>query len=99
VLETSLSEEMTEHLGYEKHDPACAGGGNIRNGTRTKTVLTEHSGPVEIDVPRDRAATFEPQGRLGSGQARMTSHPRPSGWLRLPALSGSGIDSGDRGRS
>ena len=61
VLETSLNEEMTEHLGYEKHDPAGAGTGNIRNGTRAKTVLTEHSGPVEIAVPRDRAGTFVPQ--------------------------------------
>ena len=61
VLETALNEEMTEHLGYEKHDPAGAGTGNIRNGTRAKTVLTETTGPVEIDVPRDRAATFEPQ--------------------------------------
>ncbi len=61
VLETSLNEEMTEHLGYEKHDPAGAGSGNIRNGTRAKTVLTEASGPVEIEVPRDRAGTFEPQ--------------------------------------
>jgi putative transposase len=61
VLETSLNEEMTEHLGYEKHDPAGAGTGNVRNGTRGKTVLTEHSGPVEIEVPRDRAGTFEPQ--------------------------------------
>ena len=61
VLETSLNEEMTEHLGYEKHDPAGAGTGNIRNGTRGKTVLTEHSGPVDVDVPRDRAGTFEPQ--------------------------------------
>ena len=52
---------MTEHLGYEKHDPAGAGTGNIRNGTRGKTVLTEASGPVEIEVPRDRAGTFEPQ--------------------------------------
>jgi putative transposase len=61
VLETSLNEEMTEHLGYEKHDPAGAGTGNIRNGTRAKTVLTDASGQVEIDVPRDRAGTFEPQ--------------------------------------
>ena len=61
VLETSLNEEMTEHLGYEKHEPAGAGTGNIRNGTRSKTVLTEASGQVEIDVPRDRAGTFEPQ--------------------------------------
>jgi putative transposase len=61
VIETALSEEMTEHLGYEKHDPVGAGTGNIRNGTRPKTVLTEASGHVEIDVPRDRAGTFEPQ--------------------------------------
>src|SRR5436305_11585691 len=52
---------MTEHLGFEKHDPAGAGTGNIRNGTRGKTVLTEHSGPVELDLPRARGATFEPQ--------------------------------------
>jgi putative transposase len=61
VLETALNEEMTERLGYEKHDPAGAGAGNIRNGTGGKTVLTEASGHVDIDVPRDRAGTFEPQ--------------------------------------
>jgi len=61
VIETALSEEMTEHLGYGKHDPAGAGTGNIRNGTRGKTVLSEASGQVEIEVPRDRAGTFEPQ--------------------------------------
>jgi putative transposase len=61
VIESALQEEMTEHLGYEKHDPAGAGTGNIRNGTRGKTVLTEASGPVEIEVPRDRSGTFEPQ--------------------------------------
>jgi len=61
VLETALKEEMTEHLGYEKHDPAVAGAGNIRNGTRAKTVLTDNTGPMQIDVPRDRAGTFEPQ--------------------------------------
>jgi Transposase, Mutator family len=61
VIETALNEEMTDHLGYEKHDPAGAGTGNIRNGTRAKTVLTEASGHVEVEVPRDRAGTFEPQ--------------------------------------
>jgi putative transposase len=61
LIETALNEEMTEHLGYEKHDPAGAGTGNIRNGTRGKTVLTESTGHVEIEVPRDRAGTFEPQ--------------------------------------
>src|SRR6195952_5216572 len=61
VLETALNEEMTEHLGYEKHDPAGRESGNIRNGTRAKTVLTESTGHVDIEVPRDRAGTFEPQ--------------------------------------
>ncbi|MEU4533217.1 IS256 family transposase [Micromonospora ureilytica] len=61
VLETALNEEMTEHLGYAKHEPDGAGAGNIRNGSRSKTVLTDASGPVQIDVPRDRAGTFEPQ--------------------------------------
>ena len=61
VIETALSEEMTDHLGYEKHDPAGIGSDNIRNGTRTKTVISANSGPVAIDVPRDRAGTFEPQ--------------------------------------
>jgi len=61
VIETALNEELTEHLGYEKHDPAGAGTGNIRNGTRAKTVLTEATGQVDIEVPRDRAGSFEPQ--------------------------------------
>lgn len=61
MLETALNEELTDHLGYDKHDPAGQGSGNIRNGTRSKTVLTDTHGPVEIEVPRDRAGTFEPQ--------------------------------------
>jgi hypothetical protein len=51
VLETALNEELTEHLGYEKHDPAGAGTGNIRNGIRSKTVLTEHSGQSPSTCP------------------------------------------------
>lgn len=54
VVESALAEEMTDHLGYEKHDPAGIGAENIRNGTRSKTVISGHAGPVEIDVPRDR---------------------------------------------
>ncbi|MEU6415730.1 transposase, partial [Microbispora sp. NPDC046933] len=60
VLEAALEGEITDHLGYEKHDPAGAGSGNSRNGTRSKTVVTD-VGPVEIDVPRDREGSFEPQ--------------------------------------
>ena len=41
MLETALEAEMAEHLGYDKHDPMGRNGGNSRNGTRTKTVLTE----------------------------------------------------------
>lgn len=59
VLEAALEGEMTEHLGYEAHDPAGHHSGNSRNGTRTKTVLTD-IGPVALEVPRDRDASFEP---------------------------------------
>jgi transposase-like protein len=61
VLETALNQELTEHLGHEKHGLAGNETGNVRNGTRPKTVLTEGSGQVGIEVPRDRAGTFEPQ--------------------------------------
>ena len=59
VLESALEGEMDAHLGYARHDPAGRDGGNSRNGHRDKTVLTE-AGPVEISVPRDRDASFEP---------------------------------------
>ena len=60
VLETALEGEMDEHLGYAKGDPARQGSGNSRNGKRSKTVVTE-VGPVDIEVPRDRDATFDPK--------------------------------------
>ena len=61
VLQAALEEEMTEHLGHEKHHPTTAGqDGNVRNGTRPKTVLTDAAGQVAIEVPRDRDGTFEP---------------------------------------
>lgn len=60
VLESALEGEITDHLGYDKHDPAGRNRGNSRNGVRSKTVLTD-VGPVEIEVPRDRDGSFEPQ--------------------------------------
>jgi putative transposase len=60
LVERALQSEMTEHLGYERHDPRGRGTPNSRNGTGSKTLTTEH-GPVEIEVPRDRDASFEPQ--------------------------------------
>ena len=59
VLESMLQAELTEHVGYEPYDPAGHHSGNSRNGTRSKTVITE-IGPLELEVPRDRAGTFEP---------------------------------------
>src|SRR5215813_696603 len=54
VLETALNEEMTEHLGHEKHqaEPGREST-NIRNGTRSKIVVSDAVGEVSIDVPRD----------------------------------------------
>ncbi|WP_405166540.1 IS256 family transposase [Nocardia sp. NBC_01499] len=60
VVESALDGEITDHLGYDHGDPAGRGTPNSRNGTRSKTVVTD-VGPVEIDVPRDRDASFEPQ--------------------------------------
>ena len=60
VLERALAEEMTGHLGYEKHDPAGRGSGNSRNGTTPKTVPTD-VGAVGLAVPWDCDGSFEPQ--------------------------------------
>jgi transposase-like protein len=60
LVESALEGELTDHLGYGKHDAEGRDGGNSRNGRRSKTVLTE-VGPVEIDVPRDRDGSFEPK--------------------------------------
>ncbi|MFI6661666.1 transposase, partial [Streptomyces sp. NPDC050523] len=60
VLESALEGEITDHVGYDKHDATGRNSGNSRNGTRAKTVLTD-VGPVEVKVPRDTAGTFEPQ--------------------------------------
>jgi len=60
LVESALDGEITDHLGYDRHDAAGRDGGNSRNGHRSKTVLTE-VGPVEIEVPRDRDGSFEPK--------------------------------------
>jgi transposase-like protein len=60
LLESALEGEITDHLGYAKHDAAGDNSGNSRNGRRTKTVITD-VGPIEIEVPRDRDGSFEPR--------------------------------------
>jgi putative transposase len=69
LLERALGAELSDHLGYEKGDPAGRGSGNSRNGHSVKTVLSE-DGAIEIAVPRDRNGTFEPQ-LVPKGQRRI----------------------------
>jgi putative transposase len=69
VLERALAAELTDHLGYEPHDPAGRGSGDSRNGTTPKTVLTD-LGAVDLEVPRDRAGSFEPR-IVAKGQSRL----------------------------
>src|ERR1700738_3208867 len=68
LIERALGAELSEHLGYEKGDPAGRGSGNSRNGTSAKTVLTD-DGEIDIAVPRDRAGSFEPL-LIAKGQTR-----------------------------
>src|ERR1700746_2909537 len=68
LLERALGAELTEHLGYEKGDPAGRGSGNSRNGTSSKSILTE-DGEIESTVRRERAGSSEPQ-LIAKGQTR-----------------------------
>jgi transposase-like protein len=77
VLQTGLEVELTDHLGYEAHDPVGRGSGNSRNGSYPKTLTTE-IGAVDLRVPRDRNATFDPV-------------TVPKGVRRLEGLSGNVI--------
>src|SRR6266853_370704 len=70
VLERAMGAELADHLGYEKHDPAGYRSGNSRNGATSKT-LKGNFGTMEIETPRDRAATFEPK-IVAKGQTRFT---------------------------
>jgi transposase-like protein len=72
VLERALDAELTAHLGYERRERAGHNSGNSRNGTIAKKVQTG-IGPVGLEVPRDRAGSFEPvlipkrSGRVSGG--------------------------------
>ena len=69
VLEAGLQAELTDHLGYDRHDPAGRGSGNSRNGSTAKRLGTE-VGDLDLATPRDRNGTFEPQ-LVGKGQRRL----------------------------
>jgi transposase-like protein len=87
-LEAALAAEMSERLGYDKHDPVGRNHGNSRSGVRSKTVLIE-IGPVEIDVSRDVDASSQPQ-IVRRRQRRLTGVDQ----IVLP-LSARGLTSGE----
>src|SRR6478672_12023302 len=60
LVERALEVELTDHLGYERHQEPPGGAGNQRNGSTPKTLVTEH-GPVQVNTPRDREGSFEPR--------------------------------------
>jgi len=70
VIERAMSAEMSEHLGYEPGQGKPAEATNHRNGTSGKTVITD-TGPVRIEVPRDRQGSFEPR-IVGKHERRFT---------------------------
>jgi len=60
IMEMALAGELTHHLGYEKYSPQGKNSGNSRNGKSFKRVKTK-SGEAEIEIPRDRNGSFDPQ--------------------------------------
>lgn len=68
TVETALNAELTDHLGHEKNAPKT--GSNTRNGYSSKTVLCD-DGEIELNTPRDRENTFEPQ-LIKKHQTRIT---------------------------
>jgi transposase-like protein len=61
VLETALNQELTEHIGHDKHAPAGNEAGNVRNGTRPQDGADREQRPGRHRRPRDRDGSFEPQ--------------------------------------
>src|SRR5260370_7246699 len=70
IRDRAHAAELTNHLGFENHDPAGHGSGNTRNG-RSRKKLKGDFGELELETPRDRKATFEPK-IVAKGQSRFT---------------------------
>src|SRR5438128_2551430 len=85
ILERALQAELTDHLGYEKHDPVGHHRGNTRNGKSRKNLQGDF-GELELETPRDRQASFDPK-IVAKGQTRgvsSSSSPKsPCKFLRL----------------
>ncbi len=70
TVEAAIKGEMDHHLGYDKNDPTVHHTGNSRNGYSSKKLIGDH-GVIDLQTPRDRNATFEPQ-LIKKGQTRIT---------------------------
>jgi len=81
VIEAALEEEMTEHVGYDKHAVEGRNGENSRNGTRAKTVLTDNAGPVQVEVPWPASTTASASASHQTSPCTWTpatTRPRPA---------------------
>jgi len=83
TVEAALKAELEEHLGYRKHEPSDSD--NTRNGYSSKTLRTE-DGQFELDTPRDRLGTFEPE-LVKKNQSRFTSMNDKILWLYAKGMS------------
>ena len=97
ILERALQAEMTDHLGYEQHDPVGHHRGNTRNGKSQKTLKDEF-GELELETPRDRQATFDPKivAKSNHVNARLLCNHRA---LKAPPFSVPWGHRAERGRS
>jgi putative transposase len=85
LLERAMQAEMTEHLGYEKHDQAGNNSGNSRNGKTTKALKGDF-GELPLETPRDRNGTFEPK-IVAKGQTRFTGFDDKIVWMYARGMS------------
>lgn len=83
TVEAALNAEMDEHLGYQKHSKSTSA--NSRNGKTSKRIKTE-DGEFELDTPRDREGSFEPQ-LVKKHQSRFTSMDDKILWLYAQGMS------------
>lgn len=83
TVEAALNAEMDEHLGYQKHSKSTSS--NSRNGKTSKRIKTE-DGEFELDTPRDREGSFEPQ-LVKKHQSRFTSMDNKILWLYAQGMS------------
>ena len=83
TVEAALNAEMDEHLGYQKHSKSTSS--NSRNGKTSKRIKTE-DGEFELDTPRDREGSFEPQ-LVKKHQSRFTSMDDKILWLYAQGMS------------